>query len=240
VITLLGTAHVVDLRERLRAEIRTRRPAVVALELDPPRLAGLLNPQRSGKAPAVYRLLASFQRRLAAERGIEPGSEMKAAYEIAREIGSGVALIDVDVRQTFARLWAQMPWGERARFFLAALAGLLPGRADLDRQIEQVSADYASFFESLGAQFPTVKRVLIDERNEHMAKALADLSAGGLDVVAVIGDGHVDGVAAILSGRGVAVEQLRLRELRGEIATSSAGFSVTVESPNGKAPPGNA
>lgn len=229
VITLIGTGHIFDLSARLRDEIRKRAPDTVCLELDPRRLQGLLQKDKRGEVPLVYRLLARFQERLARERGVEPGGEMLAALDAAKEISAQVVLIDQDAQVTFQRLWRTMPWGEKARFALSSAAGLiLPGKS-VEQQVDEVSADYAAFFENMGKEFPTIKRVLIDERNQHMARGLLALEGQGRRVVAVVGDGHVDGVAGILQGNGLIPEVLRLKDLRQQLPTNEAGFSVTVD-----------
>jgi pheromone shutdown protein TraB len=91
--------------------------------------------------------------------------------------------------------------------------------------------DYAGTFDALAKEYPTVKRVLIDERNAHMAQRLGELHAQGRErIVAVVGDGHVDGMRDLLAARGLAVECVRLRDLRAQPQPgSSAAWSVTVE-----------
>jgi pheromone shutdown protein TraB len=231
-ITLLGTGHVFDLRKRLQRELLARVPDVVCLELDPGRMQGLLARQRgsTSEAPLTYRLLAEFQGKMASEHGIAPGDEMLAAYEAAQQARVPVELIDLDAQRTFQRLWGEMGWGERARLVASGVASLVLPKRMVEDQLEQMQADYAGFFEAMAKEYPTIKRVLIDERNAHMAARLAGLHAQGKQsVVAVVGDGHVDGMRALLEAQGLVVECVRLKELRAPEQASTATWSTFVD-----------
>jgi len=232
VITLLGTGHVFDLRQRLQRELLARVPDVVCLELDPGRLNGLLAKQRgsTAEAPLTYRLLAEFQGKMASDEGITPGDEMLAAFEAARDARVPVELIDLDAQKMFARMWSEMGWVERGRLVLSGAASMVLPRSLVEKQLDAMQGDYEGFFEQMAKEYPTVKRVLIDERNAHMAGRLASLHAQGKErVVAVVGDGHVDGMRALLEAQGLPVEAVRLKELRApSLQGPSATWSVDV------------
>ena len=51
----------------------------------------------------------------------------------------------------------------------------------------------------LGKEVPTLKTVLIDERDHYLAKKIVD--APGTRIVAVVGAGHVEGICRTLQGR---------------------------------------
>lgn len=238
-ITLIGTGHVFDLRARLQREVLQRAPDVVCLELDPPRLHALLarkrGDPRQGKAPMAYRLLADFQDRMAADHGILPGDEMLAAFEVAQQAQVPVALIDMDAQQAFARLWRRMGLLEKARFLGSAALGAVLPKWLMEKEIQQLkSGDYASLLEQLGKDYPTVKAVLIDERNAHMASRLEALRQQGKErIVAVVGDGHVEGMQGLLAQHrpGEPVEAVRLRDLAMPEAKGTASYTFTTEVP---------
>jgi pheromone shutdown protein TraB len=237
-VTLVGTGHVFDIGARVRDEIRKRAPQAVAIELDPPRYHALRN--RNGdrsSAPFVYRMLADFQARLASEYGVEAGAEMLAAGDEAMAMGVPLALIDKDAQQTFQRLFKEMRFREKARLAGSAIASLfLPGKS-LEKQVDEMQEDYTRYFDEMAKKFPTLKRVLLDERNEHMAASLAEMSRTVPNVVAVMGDGHVDGVAAILEKRGIPVELVRLKQLRGAAPVGNATATISMDVPGEAAPP---
>ena len=235
-ITLIGTGHVFDIGARVREEIRRRAPQVVGIELDGPRYHALRNKNKDRRGtPIVYRMLADFQTRIANEYGVEAGDEMLAASEEARALGIPLALIDKDAQQTFQRLRKEMRFGEKMRLLGSAVVGLLPilpGKS-IEKQVQEMQEDYTAYFDEMEKKFPTLKRVLLDERNEHMARALADLSRANERVVAVLGDGHVDGIRTILVAMGLSVETVRLKELRARAAepvgNATATLSLQVE-----------
>ena len=239
-VTLVGTGHVFDIGERVRHEIRKCAPQAVAIELDPPRFHALRNKDaQRGKAPLVYRMLAGFQARLASEYGVEAGAEMLAAADEARALGVPLALIDADAQQTFQRLLHEMKFGEKARLLGSAVGSLfLPGKS-IEHQVDEMQENYALYFVEMGKRFPTLKRVLLDERNEHMARALAEMAKTQDRIVAVMGDGHVDGVRDILAKQGLAVEVVRLKDLRSSkaadpLGNASATLTMTID---GECPP---
>lgn len=229
-ITLLGTGHVFDLRMRVTEEIVRRMPGVVALELDPGRYRALLAPPDSKRdAPLAYRTIANFQERLANAYGVRAGDEMRAASDAARDLRVPVALIDLDARLVFERLKKEMPWREKFRLLGATVGGILTPAKGIEAEVDRLAADYELAFEEMGKKFPTLKRVLLDERNVHMARAVQDLQRSHATVVAVVGDGHVDGMKAILDKEGATVETVRLKALRTPSApggTTSASFTV--------------
>lgn len=211
-ITLLGVGHVFDLGASIRAAIRARSPKVVALELDPARYTYLMNRGPRVRRASVIGLIAEFQARIAEQYGVQVGDEMVAAARAAQEIGCPVALIDQDSRVTLSRAWQSMAFAERVRLVVFALSGLFVRRKQVEAELDRFYEDERGFLEQFAKELPTVKRVLIDERDAQMAKALQDLHATRGDVVGVVGDGHIDGLGRLLQG--LPVEILRLRDLQ--------------------------
>ena len=225
-ILLIGAAHVVDLAEPLRRVLGDRPLDGIAIELDPERANALLAPDgvhRSSRgAPLFARLWGLLQRRLGAEiGGGVPGAEMRAAALYAHERGLPVFLIDDPIRTTLVRLVRSMPVKERVTILLSAFVGLfVPARLverEMDRYVEAPD-DYAA---ELRVASPTLARVLLDERNEHMAERLEGIRARGFGrIAAVVGDAHLPGLKNALGRRGIPSEAIPFRDLRP--ATASA------------------
>lgn len=221
-ILLVGAGHVFRIEDPIRAIIQGERPSVVALELDPARFQGLLErakgtydaKEASRGAPRVYRRLARFQEELAASLGTAVGNEMLAAAQAAAEAGSRLALIDRDAQDLVGSLWREMRWRERMKLAFSTLWARFPGRrgGSLEKELAHYQKDPEAYLEDLGKSYPTLKRVLLDERNEHMAKELRRLASTHGSVVAILGDGHVDGIKRLLGDLGPRV--VRLNELR--------------------------
>ncbi|MDH5833642.1 TraB/GumN family protein [Luteimonas kalidii] len=209
--TLLGTAHV------SRASVDAVREAIasgafdtVAVELDDQRLRAISDPGsladldlvkvlREGKTPlfAANLALASYQRRLAEQLGIEPGAELKAAVDDARARGLSVRLIDRDVGITFRRALQGLGWWQRARLGGGILAGLVVDEEVAEHDIEKLKQGdmlQASFSE-FAEQTPELYEALIAERDRYMAARLRETPDGVREVLAVVGAGHLEGLA---------------------------------------------
>ena len=209
--TLLGTAHV------SRASVDAVREAIagggfdaVAVELDPQRLQAISDPDamarldlvkvlREGKTPlfAANLALASYQRRLAEQLGIEPGAELKAAVDDAQAAGLPTHLIDRDVGLTFRRALQRLGWWQRAKLGGGVIAGLIVDDEVAEHDIEKLKQGdmlQASFSE-FAEQTPELYDALIAERDRYMAARLRATAGDAREVLAVVGAGHLDGLA---------------------------------------------
>lgn len=222
-ITLLGVGHVFDIGGAVRREIVSRRPRVVALELDAMRYAALLARTPRSAGLSVFQLVALLESRIARKYGVQVGEEMVAAARAAQEVGSELALIDMDSRQVLLRTWSQMPFGERLKFLGGVLGSLFVSKRQVESELRRYEQDNEAVLTEFAANLPTAKRVLIDERDEHMARALVELNRTKGEVVAVVGDGHVAGLLRRIANEPVQV--VRLRDLRSAGPTTNASVS---------------
>ena len=228
-IVLVGVGHVFDIKDQVRALVLSRGPDAVLVELDAMRYRALrAGPEATGgpKGPLTYRLLAFFQRRMAGEMGGgRAGEEMLAAIDAASEVGAEVALIDQDANETFRRLMSEMPLKERVGLFLNSFTGLFASRSRVERELERYAEDEESMIGPMWDAFPTLVRILIDERNQHMAARIAHEADRHERVMAFVGDGHIRGIVSLLDRQ---VEVVRLMDLMGdEEDGSEATYSFT-------------
>jgi pheromone shutdown protein TraB len=224
-ITLIGVGHVFAISDNVKQVIRTRRPQVVCLELDPARYQSLLHRDEPRSVPIQYRLLSYLQTRMADKFDTQVGDEMLAAAEAAGEVGAKVALIDMDAGRVFRQLWKRMSLKEKANLFGGAFIGLFMSKARVEEEMDRYEGNEAQYIEAVGQGFPTIKKVLIDDRNEYMAGALRSLSAHHSSIVAVVGDGHVPGLIEQL--KPLEAETVRLKDLRNGTVSSTSGSEVT-------------
>lgn len=212
--TLLGTAHVSRASvDAVQAAIATGDYDTIAVELDEQRLKAMTDPTalgsmdlvkvlREGKTPlfAANLALAAYQRRLAEQMGVEPGAELKAAAADAAAAGLPLALIDRDVGLTFRRALQSLGWWGRAKISASLLMGLLSsdevGEDEIER-LKQGDVLEASFTEFAG-QTPELYEAIIAERDRYMAARLREVPEGAHEVLAVVGAGHLKGLAAHL------------------------------------------
>jgi len=210
-ITLIGVGHVFDIGGQIREIILGEMPGAVCVELDPSRYYALKNPQARRSMPPTYRLLSTFQKRMAKDFGGELGSEMVAAIDTAQATGIPALLIDADASILFNRLWREMSLKERVLLFFSALTGLFASKRKVQKELDRFSEHESEYLTEFGKEFPTMKKVLIDERNQLMAGRILEAEARYLNIVAVVGDGHIEGISSLLAAR--QLEIIRLKQL---------------------------
>lgn len=212
---LVGTAHISrESAELVERVIATEKPDCVCVELDQRRYDALANRTKLESldlkavirnrqlAPLLFNLiLASYQKQLGGMLGVVPGSELLAAAQAAERMGVPVRLCDRDVRVTLKRAWAALSLWRKAEL-IAALGTSVLEAPELDeaelRRLRQQDV-LSRLMEELGAAFPAIKAVLIDERDAYLATRLR--AAPGAHIVAVVGAGHVAGMRAALLSR---------------------------------------
>ena len=217
-VLLLGAAHVVDLAGPIRRELGARTLDGVAIELDAERARALLSGDRGrgSDAPLFARIWERVQRRLGAEIGAGlPGAEMKAAAEFAEERHLPLFLIDDPIRTTLVELVRTMPFKERVALLIGACVALFVPARWVEKEMTRYAEAPAEYTDELRRASPTLARVLLDERNEHMADRLAGLRRSGYGRIAVVvGDAHVVGLRAALHRRGIPTEAIPFQALR--------------------------
>jgi len=215
-IVLIGTAHISkDSVDEVRDAIEKYKPDIVAVELCQRRYDTITKKDKWENTPvtaliksnnAYFMLaqtfLASIQRRLGEEYGVEPGSEMIAAMQEAEKHNIKVALVDRDITVTLKRAWRKMGVREKFRViweFLKAIIGYDEEELeDLDLK-ELMKQDVISqMMEEFSKIAPSAATVLIHERDQYIAQKIFDESKKG-KVVAVVGAGHINGIKQYLA-----------------------------------------
>ena len=214
-IVLVGTAHISkDSVDEVKSVIEEYKPDIVAVELCKRRYEAITKKDQWENTPVTKLLksgnaylmlaqtfLASIQRRLGKEYGVEPGSEMVAAIKEAEKNNLKIALIDRDITVTLKRAWRKMGLREKFRLtweFLKAIVGYDEEELDEIDLKELMKEDVISaMMEEFGEIAPSVKTVLITERDQYIAKKISDESKKG-KVVAVVGAGHLKGIESYL------------------------------------------
>ena len=227
-IVMVGVAHVIDVSRQIDELVAHYSPGAGGVELDPARYRAMLDKSPRGSVPLPYRLLALMQRRLAEQFGGEVGSEMLAAIEAARKHGAQSIFIDVDAGSLFNSLLRQMSFRERVLMFFSSFTGLFMSRKRVEKELEQFQSNEEQYMAAMAQSYPTVKRVLIDERNEHMARAILKAEGDFGSVLAVVGDGHMEGIRKLLAREDLVTYRLKeLKDLKLEppMSNSEASFS---------------
>ncbi|MGI9256098.1 MAG: TraB family protein, partial [Salinispira sp.] len=184
-IILLGTAHISeDSVREVRETIENIRPDLVCIELDQNRYEAL-NEENRWKNLDIYQIikqrktflllsslvLSSYQKRLGMDIGIRPGDEMSAAVQASAEFNIKTVMIDRDISVTLSRAWRKTRlWGKSK--LIAVLLSSSFSREKADKEtIENLKKHSAldDMMTEMANFLPTVKQVLIDERDEYLA-----------------------------------------------------------------------
>lgn len=237
-IILLGTGHVFDLSSAVCEVLEEEQPDVIGVELDRQRYQALMMKQQDPESykmlqkdvPAIYKLLARFQDSMAREYGVEAGDEMLAAISYAHTHQVPLQFIDMNAQKLFSKMLKSMSFREKLRLFFSGFAGFFISKKKVEQELKTIEDTFESYLEQIAKNFPTIKRVLIDDRNAYMVKQLMTAQEQHEKVVAVVGDGHVPGLSTLLEQQQLEVKSIRLSALRNYKPapndTSTASFSV--------------
>ncbi|MBS3133536.1 TraB/GumN family protein [Candidatus Woesearchaeota archaeon] len=215
-LVIIGTSHIA--RESVLAVegyIKKNKPEIVAIELDRRRAHALLHNIRKrhslrmvralGVKGFLFFIIAGFlQKRLGKLVGIDPGSEMRTALKAAIKEKLRIALIDRDIEITMKRLSQNLSWKERLWFVLDVLRGPFSGEMKEFRKMDlrKVPSEkwIVKVLKLVRMRYPNFYRVLVEERNEHMAVVLVDIMNKNPDskILAVVGAGHEAELAALI------------------------------------------
>ncbi len=211
-LMIIGTAHVIDLSSPLEGYIRDFEPTTVALELDRERWFALQTNAKSTNAPFFLKILSNIQKYLGDYFGSSPGSEMLVAGKVANSLGAEIKLIDKAIVPTIMGAWKNMPWIELWRIIKEGIFSFI-GRGDNNFGNSMASGDFTKELNEFSEHYPVTKFHLIDSRDTYMCKNLVKLFRHNPNgrIVAVVGEGHVDGMSLKL--RSIKPKIVRLRDL---------------------------
>ncbi|MBN1835876.1 MAG: TraB/GumN family protein, partial [Spirochaetales bacterium] len=143
-------------------------------------------------------VLTSFQRRMGQDLGVSPGEEMLAAVKACEAQGIAFSLCDRDIQITLRRAWAKTGFWGRNKLLASMLASVFTNEKLTPEEIEKLKTrtTFQSMLEELASYMPSVKEVLIDERDRYLATRI--FNAEGRKLVAVVGAGHMEGIVSSL------------------------------------------
>lgn len=211
-ITLIGTAHISqDSINEVTEAIKTQKPDCVAIELDQKRCDSIKNPDSWRQLDIIKVLkrgegflllanlvLASFQKRMGQNVGVRPGDEMVAAMKVAEELNIPTTMVDRPIQTTLRRAWAKNSLWGKCKLLSAMISSAFTSEKISSEEIEELknNSEMDSMMKELSDYMPTVKEVLIDERDKYLASHIWE--SKGTNIIAVLGAGHLPGVQAYL------------------------------------------
>lgn len=219
-IILLGTSHIAEESvAAIETAIVKHEPGIVAVELDTARLDALVHKRRKasffqlvpqvGITGAVFASIGSYvQKKLGAKVGVLPGADMLAAVRAGQKHKLPVFLIDQPIDVTLRRFSAGFTFREKLRLLADVfMAVFFPERQmkkygvfvlDLSRVPPKKLIE--RLIREIKKRYPSLYRVLIQERNEYMVYQLVRLAHQHPDkkILAVVGAGHEEGMRRML------------------------------------------
>lgn len=213
-IYIIGTVHVIDIKEKVKEQIQAIKPDAVALELDEERYPRLMNPPSSSRNP--QELIARLYEARA-------GDDMRGGMEGAKEVNAELYLIDEDIREVYKKLEAvkEDPRVTIRRFLenfpqifklsssyiKEVLRGfkvfLSKGKKEalealMDFFIADVEKNPKLYRELPQLLSPAFNRVLLAQREEHMEKEIRAIALKHEKIVVVTGLAHLYGLKDLL------------------------------------------
>jgi len=212
---LVGTAHIsqesVDL---VRHVIEQERPDCVCVELDE-RRHDALSQEKSFETKDLREIikhkqlstliinlvLASYQKRLGMKLGVTPGSELLEACRVAQDLDIPISLCDRDVRITLRRAWHALGFWKKLKLLSGVLASAFDAPEISEEELARIRQQdvLSELMNELGEAMPELKNALIDERDAYLAEKIRN--SEGRKLVAVVGAGHVEGMARAIEER---------------------------------------
>ena len=217
-ITIIGTGHVFNISEQIMFLIKQIWPQAVLVELDGSRLQAMESSEdvqdedsEEIHLPWIYRSTARYQARMAKKYGTRTGNELLTAVQTGRLIGAEIGMIDTDVVKLTAEMWDEMSFFERTRYTLSTLKDRFGGKKRVEKAVEDFTEREDRTIEAMRRKYPTMIRKLIDERNEFMTSQITPYADRLDNIVIVVGDFHVEGLAKNLEGR--EIRKIRLGDI---------------------------
>ncbi|MFQ5620749.1 MAG: TraB/GumN family protein [Candidatus Nanoarchaeia archaeon] len=214
-LTILGTSHIArqSLKE-VRDAIEDDKPDVVALELDRQRFLALMSNAKKRKSSlkdikkiGVKGFLFSIfgewaERKLGEQVGVKPGSEMKLAGQLAAIHKIPVILIDQNIAITLKKFSKALTWKEKWNFVVDIFNAIIFRKKSIPFDLASVptASMVKKLTKEVKVRYPNIYYVLVEERNEIMAKRLAKLMKQdpNRNILAVMGAGHESDVIKII------------------------------------------
>lgn len=206
-IILLGTAHISE-ESILEVEntIRTEMPDCVCVELDDGRFKSLTEKnkwenldvikvikEKKGFLLIANLVLASFQRKMGLNVGVQPGDEMKVAINVSKELNIKTEMVDRPIQITLKRAWAKNGLIGKSKILASLLSSAFAKEEISNEDIEKLKqkSEMDNMLDEVAKEMPNIKTVLIDERDQWLGTKI--WQAKGKKILAILGAGHLNG-----------------------------------------------
>ncbi len=207
-IYLVKTAHVSkNSVEDVKKCIEEVKPDAICIELDEDRYNKLKNPNdwRNQDIVKIIKekkvgfllvniILSSFQRRMAKNMDTSSGGEMIEGIKQSEQLNIPIVLADRPIKLTFSRIWNNLGVWEKSKLLVSIISSIFDDEELSEEDLASLKQADAleSALNEVGKEFPVVKRILVDERDQYLSSKIKN--APGKKIVAIIGAAHAKGV----------------------------------------------
>ena len=221
-IYLVKTAHVsknsvADVDEC----VNEVNPDSICIELDKQRYDKISNPEAYREQDIVKvikekqvgfllvnLILASFQKRMAKTMDSTSGAEMMEGIKLSKEKHTRLIMADRSIKTTFTRIWNKLEFKEKIHLLTGIIESIFEDEDISEEDIaklKEADALEAALLD-IGKEFPTVKKVLVDERDQYLCEKIR--TAPGNKIVAIIGAAHAKGIERNLENDNIDINEL--------------------------------
>ncbi len=220
-VIIVGTSHISEESiQTIRQIVSNYRPNFIAVELDIKRFQALISKQKPklritdikhiGFKGFLFALIGQYiQKKLGKLVNTTPGSDMLEAIKLSKQNKIPLILIDQDIETTLKRFSKAISWKERLNFIIDIIKGTFFRSSEMKRyhldklDLRKVPSDklVKLLTAQLKKRYPSVYKVLIEERNSHMIRQLKLLAKQNQNstILVVVGAGHKDAIAKALT-----------------------------------------
>ena len=167
---------------------------------------------------------------MAKQYGVTAGSEMITAINYAQTNQLPIAFIDMNAQYMFTNMLKKMTLKEKIKLMFSGFGGFFVSKKSVEEELKKFEQNFDSYIEQIGKKLPTIKKVLIDERNNYMVQELVKISETYSKIIAVVGDGHIPGLSKLLTEKKIDFKEIRLSQIKDKKIpdrdSSTASFSI--------------
>lgn len=230
-ITLIGTAHISKKsRQKVKETIDLEKPDLVGIELDRKRFTSIMNKEDrrearfkdvfKAKKPVlfiVYYTLQKFQKKIASQFDTTPGEEMIQGVISAKENDSKLMLLDRDADFTLSKLLKNLTIKDKFRLLFGGFSIKKELGKDFDVNTILKSVDdeknndkLNQILEVFMRKHKTLKRIMIDERDQFMAYGIREALKNPEinSMVVVVGAGHLEGMSKEIFNENINIKKI--------------------------------
>lgn len=239
---IIGTAHISqESADLVKSTIENENPDCVCIELDENRFKAIKQPSRwesldlkkiiknKELTSFIANLsLSSYQKRLGDKTGVQPGTELLVAAQIAEENNIPIELCDRDIKITLNRAWRLTSFFKKMALLSSLIAGVFDKTEISEEELKNIRQKDTmnEMLKDMGEALPSVKQVLIDERDGYLAQKIRN--APGKKIVAVVGAGHQQGIVKTIEDR-IEVDLAAIEEIPKVFPTGKViGWSIPI------------